>query len=152
MVKLSVDDAKIVGNRSDRGRVQIYFEPDSSLTMQNFAAECDISNIMRSFAKTGLVNHVNRYQGQYGDFADAPTYHEAMNIIVEAQDAFDSLPANLRAKFANDPAQFLDFVHNPENEKEMIELGLANPSQAIENNGDFIKTNEPQASSTSSST
>jgi hypothetical protein len=38
---------------------------------------------------------------------------------------FMSLPAKIRSRFQNDPGAFLDFVQNPENRDEMIELGLA---------------------------
>ena len=38
---------------------------------------------------------------------------------------FADLPSSIRTKFNNDPAQYLDFVQDPEKLEEMRELGLA---------------------------
>ena len=42
-----------------------------SMTKQSFADECDINNIMKRYIKDGVVNHLNTYQGNYGDFTGA---------------------------------------------------------------------------------
>lgn len=98
-----------------------------SRTKQAPHAECDINQIMAQYQKTGVIEHLNEHQGDYSDFLSAPDYHTALNQILEAQSAFDTLPSNLRNRFTNDPAQFLDFVQNPANAEELISLGLANP-------------------------
>lgn len=103
--------------------------PSEGLTRQCFADECDISSIMARFDKTGLIEHVNKFQGDYGDFTDAQTYQDSLNQVIEAEEMFMSLPAQVRAKFENDPGQFLDFVANPDNLSEMVDLGLAKPIQ-----------------------
>lgn len=36
-----------------------------------------------------------------------------------------ALPAQVRAKFSNDAAEFLDFVQNPKNADELVAMGLA---------------------------
>lgn len=104
--------------------------PPVGLTKQCFSEECDIGSIMARFDKTGLIEHVNKFQGDYGDFTDAQTYQDSLNQVMAAEDMFMSLPANVRAKFENDPGQFLDFVGNPDNLSEMVDLGLANPVSA----------------------
>lgn len=104
--------------------------PPVGLTKQCFADECDIGNIMARFDKTGLIEHVNKFQGDYGDFTGAQEYQESLNQVMAAEDMFMSLPAKVRAKFENDPGQFLDFVGNPDNLSEMVDLGLANPVSA----------------------
>lgn len=110
-------------------RVSIDFTDTHSLAKQSFAAECDINNILKKFEKTGMIEHVKEHHGHYGDFIGAPDYLTAMNAIVEAQEAFDSLPAKVRKRFANDPKEFLEFVQDPDNREEMQKLGLLEPPQ-----------------------
>lgn len=97
-----------------------------SRTKQANSAECDINNIMTRFEKTGIIDHVNRFPGGYGDYTGAPSdYHEAMDQVVSAQAMFLTLPARVRARFGNDPGAFLDFVADPANEAELVKMGLA---------------------------
>lgn len=53
------------------------------------------------------------------------SYHEAKNLIINAENQFNSLDAAVRIKFENDPAQFLSFVEDPKNAQELVKLGLA---------------------------
>lgn len=98
-----------------------------SLAKQSFRDECDINNIMRKFEKSGLVDHINTHQGQYGDFIGYPEFHEAQNSIKVAEEMFATVPAKIRAKFGNSPEAFLDFVQDSSNEGELIKMGLAHP-------------------------
>lgn len=100
---------------------------DISLTHQSFKDECDISNIMNRYQKTGLVAHMTKANALYGDFSDVPDYQAALNIVIEAEEAFMELPAQVRLKFDNDPGKFLEFVHNPDNRAEMVEMGMIIP-------------------------
>lgn len=99
-------------------------EDEVSLTHQSMKDECDINLIMARYQSTGLIEHVNQFEGNYGDFMDATDYHSAMNEVLAANDAFASLPSSIRERFSNDPAQFLDFVHDDKNRDEMIKMGL----------------------------
>jgi phage internal scaffolding protein len=100
--------------------------PEPSLAQQQFREECDINTIMERFGRTGeLIAPVR--MPQYGDFDGVNDYHSAMNAIVDAQQNFDALPAKLRARFSNDPAEFIDFCMNEENREEAIRLGLVEP-------------------------
>lgn len=98
------------------------------MTKQEFKKQCDINTIMLKHQKTGVINHFNRYEGDYKDLSAPVSFHEAMNIVIRAEDAFNSLPSTVRKKFSNDPQEFLDFVSDPSNIEEMRELGLASPS------------------------
>lgn len=95
-----------------------------SLCDNSQAAECDINNIVAKFIRTGVLPGVNAAQ-VFADVSDALSYHEAMDIVLNAENQFMSLDAKTRQRFGNDPAQFMDFVHDPQNEAEMIKLGLA---------------------------
>lgn len=96
----------------------------ASMTQQQFKRECDINHLLRKYQKTGMLEHVNKFQGDYSDLCDVPDYHTAMNKIVSANNAFNMLPSSVRKRFSNDPAQFLQFVSDESNSDEMIELGL----------------------------
>lgn len=100
-------------------------------TKQSFKETVDINRIMSRYERTGMLEHVAKYEGDYGDFTDVPTsYHEAMLQVRRADEMFMSLPAKVRKRFANDPGEFLAFVENPENRDEMHELGLLKPERA----------------------
>lgn len=97
---------------------------EPSLTHQCFQDECDINTILDRWQKTGVLEHENKFHGQYGDFISAQDYHASLNAVLEADEAFSTLPSSIRARFENDPAAFLDFVNNPSNRDEMIQMGL----------------------------
>jgi len=86
--------------------------------------ECNINNIMAKYQRTGTISHINKYEGQYGDFP-AVDYRTALETVKQAEAMFNDLPAKARAKFGNDPATFLEYVQDPKNLEEMRETGLA---------------------------
>lgn len=100
---------------------------ENVVTKQSFKDECDVNRIMSRYEKSGLVSHVNRYQGKYGDFAFGYDYHEVMNRITSAEEMFLTLPSKIRAKFGHDVGLFLDFVNDKENYQEMVDMGLIKP-------------------------
>lgn len=111
-------------------RVQKRFEKPS-LTKQSFRDECDVNVLMKRFRNVHGVDFLNRYQGylngQFGDFSSVVDYRTALDQISEARGYFEALPAKVRSRFSNDPAEFLDFVQNPENRDELISMGLIEP-------------------------
>lgn len=115
---------------NERLRVDVSFldehgDPLESMTKQQFKDECDINNVLKKYDSTGLITHVNKTQARFGDFTEVNEYQESLNIVIAAQAAFDALPSALRKRFANDPGLYVEFVTNPENEAEMIRLGMA---------------------------
>lgn len=94
-----------------------------SRAVQDAADESDINTIVRKFGVTGKIP-VLPIQPQYGDFNTVSSFHEAMNLIAETHELFDSQPATIRDKFANDPQNMIDFLENPDNIDESIQLGL----------------------------
>jgi phage internal scaffolding protein len=101
-----------------------------SLTEQSHKASTDINNIVNKYARTGVLEHRNEYRGEYG-FCDGKTFQEAMFTVQKARDMFNELPSHVRQKFDQNPAKFLDFVQNPENAKQMVEMGLATSTDDI---------------------
>lgn len=114
----------------------LYMSPDTgelvpmpSMTKQEFQNECDINNVVKSFSATGMYKHVSARaaQGSYQDLPDSFDFQESLHQVHEAREAFMSLPAKLRSRFGNDPAEFLAFTHDPANADEMLTLGLRVP-------------------------
>lgn len=103
-------------------RVQLRFE-QPSLTKQSMAAETDINVIMAKYQRTGLISHW-MHGGSYEDLTNATNYHDAMNMILDAQDAFMQLPARVRKHFGNDPAQLMAAIDDPSRADELRELGI----------------------------
>jgi len=121
--------------RGDRRRTK-QLVGEASMTQQNLAAETDINAIMSKYQKHGILTHVSKYAGQYGDFSGVHDYKTGLERVMAANEMFESLPANIRDRFGNDPAKFIDFAVDPENVDEMRALGLA-PKK--------VATPEPQA-------
>lgn len=118
-----VDFAVTHGDRStDMGE----FEP--SMTRQEFSEECDINVIMAQYDKTGIITHVADREPRYVDYAAAPDFMTAMNMMNEARDAFMSLPAKVRREFDNDPQAFVEFAQDSKNLDQMRIWGLAPPA------------------------
>ncbi|WNK14031.1 MAG: internal scaffolding protein [Microvirus sp.] len=101
--------------------------PQVSMTKQEFMGDCDINNILAEFKVTGQIRHLaaNAAAGVYANLADLPDYQTALNAVAIGNEAFASLPSKLRARFENDPAQFLAFMEDPANQDEIVKLGLA---------------------------
>lgn len=97
-----------------------------SMTKQAFAEEADINTIVRRFGLTGELPQ-DVAVPQSGDFLEAKDFHESMNLIRQAEEAFMEMPAEVRKRFGNDPGEFLDFVNDERNRDEARKLGLLVP-------------------------
>lgn len=102
-----------------------------SMALQSEKDTCDVNRIMKRYRETGQLDHMAKRQPYYADVSDALEYQEALHVVGEAQEAFEALPASLRRRFDNDPAEMLTFLQDPANEDEARELGLL-PKKAPE--------------------
>lgn len=93
-----------------------------SLTQQNFKEGTDINKIVSNYMQTGKMP-VNQRAPIFGDFSSLD-FHQMQNRLLDVQAQFQSLPAKLRARFANSPYQLIRFVENPDNYQECLKLGL----------------------------
>lgn len=95
-------------------------------TKQSDLASCDINKIIKSFSMSGQVNHigVNALKGMYADLPDDLDYQTALNLQIKADQAFMTLPSQVRDRFGSDPAKFLAFLADPANREEAQKLGL----------------------------
>lgn len=103
---------------------------DQTKTQQQFKDETNILTIVERFGLTGEMPQV-LHLPQYGDFTGIFDYQSAQNTIRFAQEQFMALPADLRARFHNDPQELLEFVENGDNKDEAIKLGLVEKPQVV---------------------
>ena len=73
-----------------------------------------------------------------------------LNTLLEADQAFNPLPAAIRKKFGNDPKQFLEFVHDEKNLPEMAEMGLTEEQPVQLELEDAIDSTLPDSESSAS--
>jgi len=114
-----------------RERVQIFF-PNKTLTRQEFKSECDLGAIIKRFQRTPEGREIlsrlpTNSGGQYLDVTDVPDFRAARDAVNRANASFMALPAVVRKRFSNDPAEFMDFCADPANLPELRKLGLAKP-------------------------
>lgn len=97
---------------------------DPTLTQQHQKDEADINVIVKRFGITGTLPAHSAIPLNV-DFEDIFDYHSAMTALRQAQESFDALPSAIRARFKNDPGEFVDFASDPANLPELRKLGLA---------------------------
>jgi len=103
---------------------------DPTKTDQSQKAAADINEIVRQFAVTGNLPQMPLPE-HYGDFTNLQgDYRTMLEAVRNAESEFMDLPAELRARFQNDPAQLIDFVYNESNRAEAQTLGLIPPDLA----------------------
>jgi len=102
---------------------------DETMAQQNFKDDADINVIMRRFGQGQDVPQ-GFVAPTYGDFDTISDYREALDAVRSAGEAFMELPADLRARFHNDPGVMVDFVSADENRAEAEKLGLLQPADS----------------------
>jgi len=99
---------------------------DKSRAQAHMLADTDINTIVNRFHKTGVMPQ-GLVTPTYGDFEGIFDFATATNAIAQANETFEQLPSKLRARFHNNPAEFVDFCSNEANLAEMEKLGLTAP-------------------------
>lgn len=100
---------------------------DEEMTKQSHKAECDIYNILQQYQRTGILTHIAQQQPVYQDLPEFEDYQGALNQVMAADAAFQTLPASVRDTYKNDPATFLAALHDPAEADRLRELGILNP-------------------------
>lgn len=96
---------------------------EPSLTHQSFAEEADINTIVKRFGLTGELPS-NVRMPEFADFTEVHDFKTAMDAVARSREAFEAMPADVRARFGNDPAAFVDFCTDSSNLEEARKLGL----------------------------
>lgn len=115
---------------------------DPSLAQQHMRDETDINTIVRNFGVTGEMPMTTKVP-TYGDFTGVNDYHSAMNVIKQADQAFYELPAEVRARFGNEPGKLVDFLNDEANREEAISLGLVEAAGVAEASASDASPSEP---------
>lgn len=110
-----------VRNRFQREAVMLNTGEESSV-QQQFKDETDVNNVIDRYLHTRNPAILERTKPNYG-FAEAVTYHEAMNVIVDTEAKFNSLPSNIRDHFNSDVMEFMEAMEKPDFEEVMKGLG-----------------------------
>lgn len=67
----------------------------------------EVKNLIERYTN-GDITRLDRVIGTYGDFSTSPTsYMEAMNVVQDATEAFNSLPKDIKESYNNNPAEFI---------------------------------------------
>jgi len=115
------------GKQDEEGN-PIYF------TEQHHKKECDVNLIIKKYDKTGLISHVSKFEGKFGDMTGIE-FQTMQNKVANAKSMFNELPAEIRKEFNNNPKNLLEFMENPANRPKAIELGLIDSQWTEETDG-----------------
>lgn len=81
--------------------------------IQSHADSVDINIILKRFEQ-GDISVLSRVQGAYGDFTQMPqTFAEALNTLIAAEQYFNGLPLETRAKFEHNFNKFIASMDSP---------------------------------------
>ncbi|AXL14484.1 internal scaffolding protein [Microviridae sp.] len=97
---------------------------DSTLVEQSHAPMCDVNLILKRYETSGVMSHVAGRSPRYGDFSSAEDYLTSCNKVIQANESFLALPAQIRKRFDNDPAKLLEFCLDENNRDEAQKLGI----------------------------
>lgn len=122
-----------VSQRSN-GTLRVQYECETpSCTRQEFKKSCDLAQVLKRFAMTPEGKEsLAMAQGhaetcQFFDVSSGMTFHTAQSLIADSRASMARLPAEVRARFGNDPAAYLDFVSDPASAPQLREWGLLPP-------------------------
>jgi len=111
--------------QSDRERPRQYTPVgEHSKTKQAMKDECDINTIIKRHSDTGHLTHINPSEPQFGNFASPYDLKSAIDAVHQAQERFQTLPAEIRAAAQNNPVQFLEMLEDPDGQADLVEAGL----------------------------
>lgn len=91
---------------------------------QSMARETDINYIVAQSTRLGAIPQARTQPPQFIDLAGVPNFHESLNLITRAQQAFAILPAKIRSACNNDIRGYVSLVTDKNRREEAISLGL----------------------------
>lgn len=130
----------LIEDKKTGRRKVVTINTEPTKTQQQFAAECDVNNIMKKYLQTGEIHHINRKTGVYADLSMITDYQDMLDTVLHAQSAFKELPAEVRKEFDNNPQKLIDFLGDEKNREKAIKLGLINKPEVV--NQEPPKTNQ----------
>lgn len=114
---------RVVHPRGYRKQVLARASDPAKAAQQHPLGDVNINSIMRKYHKTGFLPRYEKAAAVYGDFTEVGDFQAAMNTVIRGRELFETIPADIRAKFDNDPHQFLEFMRQAEPD-DVREIGL----------------------------
>ena len=108
-----------------------------SLTEQSFKDESDANILVSRFQRTGDTSMFrNEAFATYGDFTGVYDMQTALQSIINAENAFASLPSKIRKEFDNDPLKLDEAITNSVSDEKLrerlVEIGVLRKVQLVE--------------------
>lgn len=122
---------QVITRRKD-GSIDVGTVPTGDdMAQQQFKDQSDVNHIMKKYRGLGYSYDQlpEPSGGSYIDLVELPSYEESLKIVIQAEQTFMSLPAELRDRFQNDPNKLIKFLADKNNNDEAIKLGLVNPKK-----------------------
>ena len=116
-----------------------------SLTEQHHAESLDVHNVIKKYDRTGILSNVQKGKAMYGDFTKVNEYQDALDLVNNSKSLFNELPSDIREKFSNNAGEFFEWITNPANNSEAIELGLVKAPKGQAPNNASAKTEAKEA-------
>lgn len=107
------------------------FRGDKGFTIQSDRDDADINKIVARLEKGAQIRRLDLKEPFYGDVTAFDGLQEAMIKVQNAEMLFMDFEAGIRERFDNDPVKFIEFLENPENKQEAIDLGIIKPQPRI---------------------
>lgn len=106
-----------------------------SMVQQSDKDSTDINLIIKRYCECGICPTCT-VQPISEDVAmlSGEDFNSMMQKMAQVNNQFNELPAEVRKKFANNPANMLEFIQDPNNRKEAEKLGLIAKSNEYGNN------------------
>lgn len=96
---------------------------DESRTKQSFEEESNINVIFARAIKNGWDPRLlPQAEMNYADVSSIGDFRDAQDRIVRGREIFESLSAQDRLTFGNDPGAFFEFAQDPANADEVVRL------------------------------
>ncbi|WP_176202978.1 hypothetical protein [Salmonella enterica] len=109
----------------------VFEEP--TMTQQHFRDECDVNKIVERAIRTGDATvFTSDQRGEFYDAGAITDYADAMAMIDDVNDDFNSLPSALRFQFDNSVSKYVEWMCNPLNWDKARELGLLSGGETPE--------------------
>lgn len=97
-----------------------------TFTKQSCKDECDVNNILAQYRRTGVITHINPRVPAYLDLPSDLEFQSSVNLVKQAEAAFQALPSRVRDVFGSDPQRFLAAIGDPSQRELLTELGIFN--------------------------
>nr|QJB19044.1 MAG: internal scaffolding protein [Microvirus sp.] len=96
------------------------------LTKQEFVKDCDVNHILARCLRLGTPLPGADVLSAFADVSDIGDFPSCVRRVKAAEEAFLTLPVEIRAEFNHDAASLISFLDDPANHPRAIELGLLN--------------------------